>query len=89
MSPTPARPPRKAKTPRQRAEEALAVAERAVTRTEAAYVKAHRLANALALDKAAAIERRDFLRQDPALKRDTATTVRSDELNTDTPGGDA
>lgn len=61
---------RQHKTPRQRAEEALAVAERKVKRLNDDVLKHHRALEHAQKDRDEAVVRRDYLKQDPALRND-------------------
>lgn len=65
---------RQAKTPRQRAEEALAVAERQVERLTQQWTKARDEFERLRDEHAAAIARRDHLRGHPDLRNTPTST---------------
>lgn len=70
--------PRQAKTPRQRAEEQLAVAERAVARWAEKRDRAQEEYEAAEREHAAAVARRDYLKQHP----DLTTTPGNQEEST-------
>ena len=69
---------RQTKTPRQRAEEALAIEERRVERLTAQWTKSRAETERLAHERDDAMRRRDYLRQHPDLQHTTTATSTGD-----------
>lgn len=69
---------RQNKTPRQRAEEALAVANRAVQRLGARKATLREELDAITAEHDQAVVRRDYLREHPDLKQNPTTTSTGD-----------
>lgn len=69
---------RQTKTPRQRAEEALAVEERRVERLTEQWTKARDDFDRLSRERDEAMVRRDYLRQHPDLQQNTTSTSTGD-----------
>lgn len=65
---------RQQKTPRQRAQEALALEERRVKRLTEQWTKARDTAERLGRDRDAAVVRRNYLAQNPDLQHNPTNT---------------
>lgn len=80
---------RQTKTPRERAEEALSVAERAVERLHTKWKKATADADRLSHERDQAVARRDYLASNPDLGKQQITATTKHGATTSTPSGDA